>query len=219
MRPAALLFDMDGLLLNSERLFMQPFLEKAREIGIDQTEAEAFFVSLVGTNAKVTHSRLKEFLPTDCDAAEFESDWRARYAILTDRGVPVMPGVSKVLSNLSDIQIPKAVVTSTDGVTARKKLKKSKIIQHFDLIKAGDEVSANKPDPAPYLEAAEALGVSPSQCVAFEDSDLGTQSARAAGCITYQIPDLRPLGKPLPDLGQRVAATLGEAFDDLGLCP
>jgi beta-phosphoglucomutase-like phosphatase (HAD superfamily) len=110
-----------------------------------------------------------------------------------------------------------AVVTSTHGVSARAKLSKAGILDYFELVKAGDEVSANKPDPAPYLEAALALGVPANDCVAFEDSDLGTTAAKRAGCRTFQIPDLRPKDQPLPVLGQEVAADLGEAAAKLGL--
>ena len=109
-----------------------------------------------------------------------------------------------------------AVVTSTNRAPALAHLEHAGLLDYFELVVGGDEVSANKPDPAPYLQAAAALGVDPTQCAAFEDSDLGTQAAVSAGCLTTQIPDLRP-PVPLPALGQKVAANLVEAMQNLGL--
>ena len=216
-QSAAFLFDMDGLLLDTERLFMQSFLALTEGIGIKRAAAEPFFLSLVGTSAAVTGRRLTEFLPATVTASEFEANWRKRHAENVASGVPLKDHVTEVLKALRGQGARLAVVTSTGGKDARHHLQHAGIFEYFEQVKAGDEVSVNKPDPAPYREAAEALGVDPKDCVAFEDSDLGTQAAVAAGCLTYQIPDLRPAGKALPDLGQKVRPNLRAALIDLGL--
>jgi HAD superfamily hydrolase (TIGR01509 family) len=112
-----------------------------------------------------------------------------------------------------------AVVTSTGRARARRHLDEAGLLHHFHDVVGGDEVPANKPDPAPYLEAARRLKVDPSRAAAFEDSDQGTAAAIAAGCVTVQIPDLRPPGRPMPRIGQHVAGDLRAAFDLLGLLP
>ena len=216
-KPAAFLFDMDGLLLDTERLFLQSFLKLTGQIGIPSTVAEPFFMTLVGTSSKTTSIRLAELLPNGVDPRAFETKWRDMHAQNVSKGAPLKPYVKDVLGSLADQQARMAVVTSTYGEPARHHLQHAGIFEYFEQVKAGDEVSANKPDPAPYREAAEALGVDPNDCVAFEDSDLGTQAAVAAGCLTYQIPDLRPAGKALPDLGQKVRPNLRAALIDLGL--
>ena len=104
-----------------------------------------------------------------------------------------------------------AVVTSSHRVNALHHLEIAGLAHHFELVVAGDEVPANKPDPAPYLQAAAALGIDPRACAAFEDSDPGIASATRAGCIAFQIPDMRPKNVPLPMLGQRTATNLAEA--------
>lgn len=196
---------------------MASFLELTEGIGIEREAAEPFFLSLVGTSAAVTGRRLAEFLPATVTAATFEANWRKRHAENVASGVPLKDHVPEVLKALRGQGARMAVVTSTGGTDARHHLRHAGIFEYFEQLKAGDEVSANKPNPAPYREAAEALGVDPKDCVAFEDSDLGTQAAVAAGCLTYQIPDLRPAGKALPDLGQKVRPNLRAALIDLGL--
>ena len=215
--PAAFLFDMDGLLLDTERMFMQSFVDLCGGIGIGPDVAEAFFVTLVGTSSKVTSQRLREFLPKSVKPAAFEAQWRALHAENVAVGVPLKDHVLDVLGVLRENHARLAVVTSTHGDRARHHLKHAGIFEYFEQVKAGDEVSANKPDPTPYREAAEALGVDPRDCVAFEDSDLGTQAAVAAGCRTFQIPDLRPTDRPLPVLGQKVVPNLRAALQELGL--
>lgn len=208
---AAYLFDMDGLLLDTERLFMQPFLEMSDELGLPLDQAREFYLALIGTSAAVTSQRLPGYLPSHVAPQDFEAEWRGRYQDLIQHGIPMRPGVTQVLNDLKGQGARMAVVTSTQGEMARAKLAQTGILEVFELVKAGDEVSANKPHPAPYQEAAAALGVSPHDCAAFEDSDTGITAAVAAGCHAVQIPDLRPEGKPLPDLGQLVAPTLPEA--------
>lgn len=213
----ACLFDMDGLLLDTERMFLRALIELTDPMGISRSEAEAFFVTLVGTPSRVTVQRLKEFLPAGMDTDAFNTAWRGRHSENMKEGVPLKPYVLDMLKALQVRGIPMAVVTSTHGAPARHHLNAAGLMPFFQAVCAGDEVSANKPDPAPYLQGAGLLEVDASRCVAFEDSDLGTQAARAAGCTTFQIPDLRAVDQALPELGQQVVAHLGEAAHRLGL--
>jgi len=214
-RIAAFLFDMDGLLLDTERLFMKSLITLTDKHGIDPAKAEAFYLGLIGTSAAETSHQLKRFLPDHIDPVDFENAWRQEYDHVVGQGVPLRPRVLETLEALKARGARMAVVTSTYRNSARAKLKKAGIDGYFKVVKAGDEVSANKPNPEPYLEAAAALGVSAGDCIAFEDSDAGATAAVAAGCFTFQIPDLRPVGQPLPELGQRIAQDLGAALAEL----
>lgn len=207
---------MDGLLLDSERAFMAALVTVGAKIGLERGTLEAFFLTLVGTSVARTSARLVEFLPESVDAAEFEAQWRAANAIQRGGAVPLRPKVADVLPNLARAGYRMAVVTSTKRKPALDHLERAGLLHYFELVVGGDEVRANKPDPAPYLQAAKVLGVKGTRCAAFEDSDLGTQAAVAAGCVTTQIPDLRP-PVPMPDLGQKTASDLGAAVDALGL--
>lgn len=215
--PAAYLFDMDGLLLDTERMFLEAFLTLTDDLRIATEEATAFYGGLVGTSSKVTTERLHDFLPQQTNVAEFDQRWRLLHQDNVVHGVPTKPYVREVLQAIRDAEVPMAVVTSTHGPAAQHHLEKAGILSFFETVCTGDEVAANKPDPEPYLEGARRLGVAPAQCVAFEDSDFGTTAAVRAGCLTVQIPDLRPPNTPLPDLGQIVAQDLRHAAVQIGL--
>lgn len=209
--PEAYLFDMDGLLLDSERVAMSSFLDTVVPKGIALVEAEPFFLTLVGTSAATTNAMLLEFLPAALKPAEIIEEWRAKFDASIAAHLPVKHGVAEVLAGLAGQGARMAVVTSTRGDRARHHLEVADLLGHVEFVLGGDEVRATKPDPAPYLQAAERLGVDPRRCAAFEDSDRGIAAAVVAGCHAVQVPDLRPHGKPLPDLGQMVAGTLAEA--------
>lgn len=211
--PLAYLFDMDGLLLDSERVAQGCFVETVVGFGIAPDRAEAFFRTLIGTSVAEGERMTRDFLPDHVPAAEVERQWNAAYEARIAGGVPLRPTVAETLQRLSGQGARMAVVTSTRGARARGKLAVSGIAEHFEFVLGGDEVSANKPDPAPYQEAAAQMGLRARDCAAFEDSDRGIASAVAAGCRAVQVPDLRPEHVPLPALGQGIARSLAEAVD------
>ena len=216
VRPKALLFDMDGLLLDTESATRDSFSEITAEFGINKSTSDEFFLTLVGTSSAVTREMVSRFVP-EADLAAFGKAWDVAMARRLADSVPLRPQVASVLDDLTRTGYRMAVVTSTAGDRARKHLEVAGIKGHFDRVLGGDEVSANKPDPAPYIEAAAHFGALASDCVAFEDSDRGILSAAAAGCRSVQIPDLRPENTPFPDVGQLISRDLREAVAELGL--
>lgn len=215
--PEAYLFDMDGLLLDTERMFMNAFVSLTTDMGIAQATAEAFFGTLVGTSSKVTTARLHDFLPKGSDVAAFDQEWRAVHKRNVRAGVPIKAHAVDVLEAIRAKNLPMAVVTSTHAEPAAHHLRHAGLIDFFETVCAGDEVSRNKPDPEPYLTGAARLGVDATRCVAFEDSDLGTTAASRAGCVTVQVPDIRPPNTPLPELGQIIAEDLRHGAVQVGL--
>lgn len=215
--PSAFLFDMDGLLLDTERMFLDAFVDLSSEIGIDIGRADQFFRTLVGTSSHVTSQRLKTFLSPHTDPAAFEDKWRDTHRQNVEQSIPVKPHVFDLLEAIGATGVPMAVVTSTNAEPASHHLEHAGLLSFFATVCAGDEVSENKPHPMPYLTAAERLQMDATQCIAFEDSDLGTTAATRAGCYTFQVPDLRPLDQPLPELGQTVVNSLREAGQEIGL--
>ncbi|MCG7492665.1 HAD family phosphatase [Thalassobius sp. Cn5-15] len=209
--PDAYLFDMDGLLLDTERLGMACFVDVMTTLGVAAHVSEPFGLTMIGTAAPEGRRLLAGFLPADITVAEVEDRWTAAFDLATQAGVPVKPGVADLLSDLAGQGARMAVVTSTSGDRARHHLERADLLRHMDFVIGGYEVPTPKPDPAPYLMAADRLAVDPTRAAAFEDSDRGIAAAVAAGCHAVQVPDLRPAGKPLPALGQMVATTLAEA--------
>ena len=204
--------DMDGLLLDTEQVALAAFLDTAGPQDLDLDSAAAFFMTMVGNSSAMSHQMLTDYLPGHLDVVAFNDTWNDAFRQRMAHNVPVKPGVADVLQQLSDQGIRMAVVTSTHGKNARHHLEMASIRHHFEHVTGGDEVTANKPNPEPYLETAAKLGVNPKRCGAFEDSDRGITAAVAAGCAAVQIPDLRPAGKPFPELGQFHAASLGDAM-------
>ena len=213
--PAALLFDMDGLLLDSERVYRAVLTDMLVPYGHTPHDIEALFLTLVGVSGAPSRALLRPYVPDDLEA--FDTAWHAGVRAKLSADVPLRPTVRDSVTALARAGVRMAVVTSTHGATARRHLTQANLIGHFEFVVGGDEVTATKPDPAPYLQAAATLGLDPSHCAAFEDSDAGTTSAARAGCITTQIPDLRPTDRPLPDLGQHIAPNLWAALQHLGL--
>ncbi|KMW57505.1 HAD-superfamily hydrolase [Candidatus Rhodobacter oscarellae] len=213
----AILFDMDGLLLDTERVYLDCGIEALSAHGISEAQARALFLSLVGVAGAQADALIAEALPPSVDAGLFIQDWMAAVERFLAIDVPLCATVAESLAALSKAGWRMAVVTSTSGKRARHHLQMAGIADHFEAVIGGDEVAANKPDPAPYLAGADVLGVEATRCVAFEDSDPGITAAVRAGCTAVQVPGLRPPGAPLPRLGQIVASNLRAGLTQLGL--
>lgn len=215
-RPVAALFDMDGLLLDTERLGLAVNRDLMVRHGVDEDLAGRIAMEAIGTASARTYARIAEVVP-GLDVAAFDAEWRARVDAAMAENVPLRPTVGEVLQALADRDVPMAVVTTTRTERARHHLEVAGLAPFFRDVIGFGRYAAAKPDPAPYLTGAEVLGLDPARCAAFEDSDTGVTAARAAGCPTWQVPDLRPAGKPFPDLGQGQAATLLDAVRAAGL--
>lgn len=213
--PAALLFDMDGLLLDSERIARRAFLVIMDEMGKPRAETEPMFLDLIGGSEAHTRAVMEAYLNL-AEQKMLDQRWHQEFSALASEGIPLRPTVAEVLPQLQEAGHRMAVVTSTHRHRALHHLETAGLLDLFERVIGGDEVRAPKPDPAPYLQAADWLGVAAGHCAAFEDSDKGTTAAVAAGCITTQIPDLRP-DLPLPPLGQRIAPDLRSALEALSL--
>lgn len=210
---------MDGLLLDTERVAQQAFCDIAEALGQARDRMAAAFLDMIGHSHAQSRAMLASILPPGSDLDRFDQDWSARFGDLVADGVPLRPHAEDVTAALARAGHPMAIVTSSRAAAARWQLESAGILSHFAAIIGGDDVTANKPHPEPYLAGAAALGVAATDCVAFEDSDTGARSATAAGCRVVQVPDLRPAGAALPDLGQAVATDLRHAVELAGLAP
>ena len=184
----AIIFDMDGLLLDTEKLSYQSFISTAA--AYDQTFQFDDYRQLIGRNAKTGIEILRRLLPAGIDAAKFKDDWLDVYRQLLDHHIDVKPGAHHLLAYLEKMQIPRAVATSSSGSKARAILDRVGLWQFIPHLTGGDEVKAGKPAPDVYLDAAKKLGVDAPRCIAFEDSETGITAALAAGMRVIQIPDL-----------------------------
>jgi HAD superfamily hydrolase (TIGR01509 family) len=188
--PAAVLWDLDGTLLDSEKLWDIPLYELTEKLG-GQLSAETR-QAMVGTNVPVTMHLLYAEVGITNPSPEQLADGAAwierRMTEIFRQDLPWRPGAAAALATVHAAGLPMALVTSTErGLT---EIALDTIGRHlFEATVCGDEVGGlNKPLPEPYLKACRLLGVDPTACVAIEDSPTGTASAVAAGCTVLVVP-------------------------------
>jgi HAD superfamily hydrolase (TIGR01509 family) len=189
-RPAAVLWDMDGTLVDTEPYWLAAETELVQAWGGEWSVEDG--LALVGSSLERS-SRVIASRGVDLEPDEI-------IQLLTDRvltqladEVPWRPGARELLVALREAGVPTALVTMSIRRMAAR-IAASAGFPAFDVVIAGDEVVNGKPDPEPYLRAAQALGVDPSDCIAVEDSEFGVASAVASGATTLAV----PLHVPLP---------------------
>ncbi|MDR6993229.1 HAD family phosphatase [Luteimonas sp. 3794] len=207
-RPAAVIFDMDGLMLDSERAI----LESLRAAAVDHRADidPDWWLCLIGHTDAVCRARLGTHIG-DSAAAALLDDGHARYVAIAERGLPHRPGIVDLLDLLVAHDMPRAVATSTRSPLAQRKLAAAGLLTYFDVVCTSSDVAQPKPAPDVYLLAAERLGVSPSQCLVLEDSPTGVRAALAAGMTAVQVPDLLAPDDDVRALGHRIVASLEDA--------
>ncbi|WP_087020131.1 HAD family hydrolase [Thaumasiovibrio subtropicus] len=212
MSYKAAIFDMDGLLLDTERVCMDIF-KTACEVQ-DLPFIEPLYRSIIGCNAAGVEAGFRKGYGDDYPRVHAE--WRKRYnAVVLHEAIPVKDGVVALLEWLQAKGVALAVATSTQRDVAEVKLRLAGLDQYFDNITTGCEVAQGKPHPEIYWLAAERLGIDPAQCLAFEDSNNGIRAAVAAGMIAYQIPDLVEPCEEVLALGHRIEPSLATVLEQL----
>ncbi|MEV5572009.1 HAD family phosphatase [Spirillospora sp. NPDC052269] len=190
--PQAVLFDMDGTLIDSERLWFEVESEVMELLGGVWTHADQ--EHLVGGNLAIASAYMVERSGSDVPAEEVGRRLLDGMIELMRTNVPLLPGAKELLTEVRAEGLPSALVTSSHRALLEPALDGIGR-DHFDLTLAGDEVSRTKPDPEPYLTACARLGVEPARCVVLEDSPSGLASAEAAGCRTIAVPGVIALGE------------------------
>jgi HAD superfamily hydrolase (TIGR01509 family) len=189
--PAAFLWDMDGTLIDSEPYWMASEDSLAKSYGGTWTEADAH--ATIGKSLYDSSAMIRErFGITDLSVQEVIDRMTNEVIENLKQNLPFRPGALELLVELKKRRIKTALVTMSMRSMAQT-VADAIGFRAFDVIVAGDEVTLGKPHPEPYLRAAELLGVDASDCVAFEDSNTGLQSAESAGAHTIGIPNLIPL--------------------------
>ncbi len=190
MTAAAVIFDLDGTLIDSERLVIDVGADILSEMGVD--DARAVLTALVGIDAKEGYRRLTAHAGSDFDMVAFDTAWNAAARTAFDGSVPLMAGADLLLAELAGRGMPRAVATNSRTESALHKLDRAGLLHHFGepLVVGVDAVARPKPAPDLFTEAARRLSVAPERCLVFEDSDTGVAAALAAGMRVVQIPDM-----------------------------
>ncbi|MGW2182649.1 HAD family hydrolase [Streptomyces sp. NPDC001732] len=190
-RPAAVLFDMDGTLVDTERLWWAAVQQIADAIGRPLTDADTPHV--LGRPAAHTAAHLhRTGGPTAPGPGVLATDLDAAFAALVAQDVVPRPGVLRLLDELVAAEVPTAIVSASPRHVVDL-VRKALGEERFTLTFAVEDTARTKPAPDPYLAAAAALGVDPGACVVVEDTPTGVAAAEAAGCAVLAVPSTVPI--------------------------
>jgi HAD superfamily hydrolase (TIGR01509 family) len=217
-RPRAVIFDMDGLMLDTERLAPRAWSDAADALAVpfDLTLTKP----MVGRNfrdcAGIIRDHYGEAYPTDA----LMKAWHVAYdALVVREGISLMPGLLGLLDWLEGAQIAKGVATSTRRDRAQAKLTQTGIVARFTHLVGGDEVARGKPEPDIFLTAAARLAMAPSDCLVLEDSEPGVRAALAAGITPIMVPDLHEPSAELLAMGLLILPSLAHVTAHLQALP
>jgi HAD superfamily hydrolase (TIGR01509 family) len=187
-RPAAVIFDLDGLLFDTESLYQEAIMAAADDVGQEMTPA--IFHSMIGRPWLLTRAFLVEHYGSSFPVDDLRAAWNLHFEVIVETRLAVKPGTHELLDALDALGLPRGIATSSSHKTVQHHLGAHGLGGRFHQIVASGDYAAGKPAPDPYLLAARRLGVAPIFCLALEDSHNGVRSAAAAGMMTIMVPDL-----------------------------
>ena len=209
----AVIFDMDGVLQDSETISDITWEMAAKEWGFE-LKYDAL-QSCRGCNRADIAAKLKGFYGADFDSVAFlNRTSELFYQIEAEKGIPLMPYAKEILEYLKP-KYKLALASSTRGVSVRRQMKAGGLIDFFDTLTTGDMVEHSKPEPEIYLKSAASIGVAPENCVAVEDSPNGVKSAYAAGMRVIMVPDKIQPDEDLKKLCWKICRNLEEVKEFL----
>lgn len=205
----AVIFDMDGLILDTEKLLVKYWCQAANEAGFPMQREHALNIRSLARKFAIPY--LQGEFGEDFD---YQSIRNRRMELMAehlgDNPPETKPGIRELLEYLSEKNIPAAIATATDYQRTEKYLSEAGIFSYFSKIVCASMVENGKPKPDVYLYAAEQLGLPPQECMALEDSPNGVRSASSAGCVTVMVPDLTQPDEELSGLIYAKADSLAD---------
>ena len=210
----AILFDMDGVLLDTESVCEVCWAKAADEIGL--SNIHEIFMQCVGRSKTDTEKLLEKYLPDEGAAVKFRNRTSELFSVVEkEQGLNKMPFVVDCLESLKKAGFRLAVASSTRAAKVHPQLTNAGIHDYFETFTTGDTVTHSKPDPEIYLKAAASLNLQPEECVAIEDSPNGVRSATNAGIKCIMIPDLIQPDSEMKEKAWKIFSNLKETSDFL----
>lgn len=204
-------FDMDGLLVDTETYFRDSLIATAAARGHDLPLS--LFQRIIGVPNYESVATLLDHFGPDFDAKGLYAACWERFHETVDLETLLKAGVVELLDHLDGLGVPRAIATSSPRQAVDHHLGPSGLVDRFDTIVAKGDYPRSKPAPDPYLVAANRLGLDPADCLALEDSHNGVRSAHAAGMMTIMVPDLLDPTEEMHDKCIHVARTLHEVHE------
>jgi HAD superfamily hydrolase (TIGR01509 family) len=184
-RPRAIVFDLDGTLIDSEALVREAYFAACKDFGIAMSGAQ--FLTLVGMHKEANDLSLREFYGADFPVDRFRE---AARGFVGERAAPLKPGAAELMDLLDEMGAPYGLATSSHRPWVERHFAAHRLHERFSAIVTRDDVVNGKPCPEPYVKASAALGFTPAFVLALEDSHAGVRAAHGAGCMIAMIPDL-----------------------------
>ncbi len=207
-----LIFDMDGLLIDTERLSYEALVRDCKERGYELTLEQ--FLSIRSLSIPKCEEKFKGYFGEDFD---FEDSFAKHFLYMNEHmdkyGVPMKKGADNLLRFAKDKGLRIALATSTPLTIAEGYLRSLGLWDYFEKVQSAADIKNGKPAPDVYLAASKLLCLEPSQCMAFEDSPNGVRSASSAGCVTVMVPDLSGPDEELEKLIYACADDLDDAIN------
>ena len=205
-RVHAVVFDMDGLLVDTETLCRDAMTTQARAMGLELPLP--VFHGMIGTSHARSDEILLDHFGRGFALAEFHARWTERFYLEVEAGAALKDGVVELLDELDLQGLPRAICTSSPHHGVDRNLKPHDLKRRFDAVVAQGDYTHGKPHPEPFLAAAAALGARPEDCLALEDSHNGVRAAHGAGMMTVMVPDLLEPTPEISGLCVRIAESL-----------
>ena len=193
---SGVIFDMDGLMVDTERIARIAWQEASRAAGYEMPDA--VFSLMIGRTKRDSGDLMRHHLGPGFDFERVHAATGILFEKIIERdGLPLKPGIRELLDHLRTGNIPLAVATSTRNPVATQRLESVGLLKYFTVVVTGDQVTRGKPEPDIFLEAVRRLGIDARTSYALEDSFAGVRSAHGAGLRVIMVPDLL---QPTPEI-------------------
>lgn len=207
MKIELVIFDMDGLMFDTENVTFRAYMEIGKERGLVTNRQQ--YVQILGLKREDIENVYRGFFGKDFDAVQFYHDVAQRKLdILSREGIPVKSGLRELLEDLEERNIKRVVASGSATDTIQGCLAQSGLIEKFDMILSSQSVKRGKPAPDVFLEVCKRMEVEPGQALVLEDSINGIQAALAGGIKVIAIPDMIPIPPELQKQCYDVVKTL-----------
>src|ERR1700722_3752458 len=192
---AAAIFDMDGLLIDTEAVYIEAYHAAAQAIGTKMPIELCH--AMIGVPTRECEAMIQDHFGPAFSVEQFQVHFNQHARRMLDAHVPVKPGAGELLAWLGGRGLPLAIATPSRPAAGQRLSGRAGPLAHFKAVATRYDVEHAKPHPDVYLEAARRLGVAPERCIAFEDSNVGLTAAHAAGTMAIMVPDIVP---PSPEV-------------------
>jgi HAD superfamily hydrolase (TIGR01509 family) len=204
----AVVFDMDGLLVDTEQVVYRAMQRTAGTLG--HAMPLGTFQRMVGLQRAASELIVREHFGPGFDLDAWAAEVSRHFQEELAAGIALKAGALQILDHLDAVALPRAIATSSTLAAVRQSLGPHGLTERFNALITSDVQTRSKPHPEPFLKAAEALGVDPADCLALEDSHNGVRAASAAGMMTVMVPDMLDPTEEMETLCVRIARDLHE---------